>query len=48
MMMGFFAKTYGKIILLGGMAEWFKAPVLKTGMEQSIVGSNPSPSAFPL
>ena len=28
------------------MAEWLKAPVLKTGMEQSIVGSNPSPSAL--
>ena len=27
------------------MAEWLKAPVLKTGMEKSIVGSNPSPSA---
>ena len=31
---------------LGGMAEWTKAPVLKTGMEQSIVGSNPTPSAL--
>ena len=30
---------------IGGMAEWLKAPVLKTGMEKSIVGSNPSPSA---
>ena len=30
----------------GGMAEWLKAPVLKTGMEKSIVGSNPSPSAY--
>ena len=29
----------------GGMAEWTKAPVLKTGIEQSIVGSNPTPSA---
>ena len=29
----------------GGMAEWTKAPVLKTGMEQSIVGSNPTSSA---
>lgn len=28
------------------MAERLKAPVLKTGMEQSIVGSNPSPSAL--
>ncbi len=27
------------------MAERPKAPVLKTGMEKSIVGSNPSPSA---
>ena len=31
---------------IGGMAEWLKAPVLKTGMEKSIVGSNPSPSAY--
>jgi hypothetical protein len=31
--------------LRGGMAERLKAPVLKTGMEKSIVGSNPSPSA---
>lgn len=30
---------------IGGMAEWLKAPVLKTGLEQSNVGSNPSPSA---
>ena len=30
----------------GGMAERLKAPVLKTGMEKSIVGSNPSPSAY--
>jgi hypothetical protein len=29
----------------GGMAEWFKAPVLKTGVGQLTVGSNPSPSA---
>ncbi len=27
------------------MAEWFKAPVLKTGVGQPTVGSNPSPSA---
>jgi hypothetical protein len=27
------------------MAEWFKAPVLKTGVGQLTVGSNPSPSA---
>ena len=32
---------------LGGMAEWFKAPVLKTGVGQPTVGSNPSPSAKP-
>ena len=30
----------------GGMAERFKAPVLKTGMVKAIVGSNPSPSAL--
>ena len=29
----------------GRMAEWFKAPVLKTGVGQLTVGSNPSPSA---
>jgi hypothetical protein len=28
------------------MAERLKAPVLKTGMGQPIVGSNPSPSAL--
>ena len=27
------------------MAEWFKAPVLKTGVGQPTVGSNPTPSA---
>jgi hypothetical protein len=27
------------------MAEWFKAPVLKTGDPQGSVGSNPTPSA---
>jgi hypothetical protein len=34
----------------GGMAERFKAPVLKTGDPQGSVGSNPTPSAmlFPL
>jgi hypothetical protein len=31
----------------GGMAEWFKAPVLKTGLVKANVGSNPSPSAKP-
>ncbi len=30
----------------GGMAEWFKAPVLKTGLVKANVGSNPSPSAI--
>jgi hypothetical protein len=29
----------------GGVAEWLNAPVLKTGMPQGIVGSNPTPSA---
>ncbi len=29
----------------GGMAEWTKAPVLKTGDGQLSVGSNPTPSA---
>ncbi len=29
----------------GGVAERFKAPVLKTGVEQSTVGSNPTPTA---
>lgn len=29
----------------GCMAEWFKAPVLKTGIEKSIWGSNPYASA---
>ena len=28
------------------MAEWFKAPVLKTGVGQLTVGSNPSLSAM--
>jgi hypothetical protein len=32
----------------GRMAEWFKAPVLKTGRGfRSLVGSNPTPSASP-
>ena len=30
----------------GCMAEWFKAPVLKTGIEKSIWGSNPYASAI--
>ena len=29
----------------GWVAEWFKAPVLKTGDVQASVGSNPTPSA---
>jgi hypothetical protein len=30
----------------GRVAEWFKAPVLKTGRgSRSLVGSNPTPSA---
>ena len=29
------------------MAEWFKAPVLKTGEPKGSVGSNPTPSAMP-
>ena len=29
----------------GGMAEWTKAPVLKTGDGRLSVGSNPTPSA---
>ena len=28
----------------GGVAEWSKAPVLKTGRCRSFVGSNPTPS----
>jgi hypothetical protein len=32
--------------IAGGVAEWFKAPVLKTGRGfRSLVGSNPTPSA---
>ena len=31
----------------GRVAERFKAPVLKTGLVQANVGSNPSPSAKP-
>ena len=31
--------------LYGGMAERFKAPVLKTGVGKPTVGSNPTPSA---
>ena len=42
----FMARLFYGLPLVGGMAEWLKAPVLKTGMEKSIVGSNPSPSAY--
>ena len=31
----------------GGVAEWSKAPVLKTGEPQGSVGSNPTPTAIP-
>jgi hypothetical protein len=34
-----------KILLSGGMAEWFKAAVLKTAVSRGTVGSNPTPSA---
>ena len=36
----------GPPFLYGCMAEWFKAPVLKTGIEKSIWGSNPYASAI--
>ena len=35
-----------KIKEYGEVAEWFKALVLKTGVEQSTEGSNPSLSVF--
>jgi hypothetical protein len=39
-------KAHWKVTLHpGGMAEWLKAPVLKTGVGKLTVGSNPSPSA---
>ena len=31
--------------LRGGVAEWFKAAVLKTAVLKGTVGSNPTPSA---
>ena len=31
---------------VGGVAEWFKAAVLKTAIGQPIEGSNPSPTAI--
>lgn len=33
------------MLVSGRMAEWLKAPVLKTGVGKPTVGSNPSPSA---
>ena len=30
----------------GGVAEWFKATVLKTVVRKGLVGSNPTPSAI--
>ena len=32
--------------LIGGVAEWMKAPVSKIGEPQGSVGSNPTPSAI--
>ncbi len=31
--------------LFGGVLEWSNRPVLKTGVVQATVGSNPTPSA---
>jgi hypothetical protein len=40
------AVTLGPSYLLGGVAEWSNAPVLKTGVRQPrTAGSNPAPSA---
>ena len=41
------APRYAEAIVArrGWVAEWFKAPVLKTGRGQLLVGSNPTPSA---
>ncbi len=36
------------IIHCGRVTEWFKEPVLKTGVGQLTEGSNPSPSAMKL
>jgi hypothetical protein len=36
---------YHRTLLAGGMAEWFKAAVLKTVVPRGTVGSNPTPSA---
>ena len=34
-----------RVLKDGGMAEWFKAAVLKTASPKGDVGSNPTPSA---
>ena len=39
-------KGINEIIPLGGLTEWTKVPVLKTGVPQGTGGSNPSPSAI--
>jgi hypothetical protein len=41
-----FMKKHYYIIIIGGMAEWFKAAVLKTASQKWDVGSNPTPSAM--
>jgi hypothetical protein len=38
-------KGGGVYFQCGGMAEWFKAAVLKTASPKGDVGSNPTPSA---
>ena len=38
-------QRYVERLRTGWVAEWFKAPVLKTGDVQASVGSNPTPSA---
>ena len=37
--------AYPAALQRGGVAEWFKAAVLKTAVLQGTVGSNPTPSA---
>ncbi len=39
-------KKHYYIIIIGGMAEWLKAAVLKTASQKWDVGSNPTPSVF--
>ena len=42
----FASSLSGSVIILSGrVTEWFKEPVLKTGVGQPTEGSNPSPSA---